>query len=70
MKKRYNETLARMNKAIAYMDNPNAPDSAKDKWQPQFEELESQLDNIIDELRGMGEKPTHDEILEGFKNVG
>jgi hypothetical protein len=62
----YNDTLARMKKAMEFMDGP-APLAEKEKWQPKFKQIEKQLDGLIEEIKATGHEMTEVEIWEGFK---
>jgi hypothetical protein len=68
VKRRYNDTLARMNKAMQFMDGP-APLEDKVKWQPEFKKIEKQLNDLVEEIRLTGHEMTAEEIWEGFKEV-
>jgi hypothetical protein len=62
----YNDTLARMKKAMEFMDGP-APLAEKEKWQPKFKQIEKQLDGLIADIRATGHEISDMEILNGFK---
>jgi hypothetical protein len=66
VKQQYNNTLARMKKAMAFMDGP-APLVDKEKWRPEFKRIEKQLDDLKEEIRQTGHEMTEVEIWEGFK---
>jgi hypothetical protein len=64
----YNDTLARMKKAMEFMDGP-APLADKEKWQPEFKRIERHLNGLIGEISATGHEMTAEEIWEGFKEV-
>jgi hypothetical protein len=64
----YNDTLARMKKAMEFMDGP-APLEEKVKWRPEFKRIEKHLNGLIEEIRATGHEMTEVEIWKGFKEV-
>jgi hypothetical protein len=66
LKQQYNDTLARMKKAMAFMGGP-APLVDKVKWVPEFKKIEKQLNGLIADIRATGHEMTEVEIWEGFK---
>jgi hypothetical protein len=61
----YNTELARMQKAMDYMDGP-ASNEEKNKWVPEFKAIEEFLNGLINKIGQSGYKMSDDEILNGF----
>lgn len=59
----FKEKEARFKKAMAFMDS-SASEAEKDKWQPEFEKLLKELNELYGQLTAE-EQHTHKSALEG-----
>lgn len=66
IKQEYNFTLARFNKASAFMDS-DKPEEEKEKWQPEFNKIVNRLNDLIERIqKELNREMTAEEILNGF----
>lgn len=65
LKQEYNTELARIQKAMDYMDGPASNDE-KNKWVPEFKAIEELLNELINKIGRVGYKMSDDEKLYGF----
>ena len=68
LKRTYNDSLKRMNKAISFYDGP-ADDDKKEKWFPEFAKIWQNIEAQLKELERVGCKMSEDEIFNGFGGV-
>ena len=67
LKKQYNELLKRCNNAIAWLDSPERNEREIKLQMPRFVKILYDLNAIILQLLGQGDKMTGKQILEGFE---
>lgn len=65
MKRTYNDSLKRINKAIVFMDGP-AEDEKKNKWFPEFVKIWKDIEAQLIEFDRVGCVMTDKEVLNGF----
>ena len=66
LKAKYNETLARYRKAVAYMDS-GAPTDEKERHLQRFLVLMYELSGMVQQIKVAGYEMTGEEVREGFK---
>lgn len=66
----YNKALEGFYKAVNTMNDLTIPNNKKDKWEPRFKELLTNLNRLVHEIeKELGREMTEDEVLNGFSKV-